>query len=71
MEVQTGRESKNFCQANPSWACAYAPKMEEACEASPFRRSLSERRAEQFPKAAAFGALSWFVLCCAAKNEHK
>jgi hypothetical protein len=24
---------------------------------------------EQFPKAAAFGAFSWFVLCRAAKNE--
>jgi hypothetical protein len=25
-----GGKSKNFCPTNPSWACAYAPKMEEA-----------------------------------------
>jgi hypothetical protein len=25
---------------------------------------------ERFPKAAAFGALSWFILCRVAKNEH-
>ena len=25
---------------------------------------------KRFPKAAAFGALSWFVLCRVAKNEH-
>ena len=37
----------------------------------PFRRSSSERRTEQFPKAAAFGAFSWFVLCRVAKNEHQ
>ena len=66
---RTGKQ--NFCQANPSWACAYAPNMEETCKTLPFRRSSSERRTEQFPKAAAFGALSWFVLCRAAKNEHK
>jgi hypothetical protein len=26
---------------------------------------------QRFPKAAAFGAFSWFVLCCVAKNEHQ
>jgi hypothetical protein len=44
MDVEAGRESKSFCQADPSWACAYAPKMEETYKALPFRRSSSERR---------------------------
>jgi len=34
------------------------------------RLSLCRAAREQFPKAAAFGAFSWFVLCRAAKNEH-
>ena len=34
------------------------------------RLSLCRAAKERFPKAAAFGALSWFVLCRAAKNEH-
>ena len=33
-------EYKTFCPANPSWACAYAPKMEEACWTLPFCRSF-------------------------------
>ena len=32
MEFEKGRDSNSFCHADPSWACAYAPKMEEACE---------------------------------------
>ena len=70
-KLKQKRDSKSFCHANPSWACAYAPKMGKFCWTLLFRRSFSERRTEQFPKAAAFGAFSWFVLCLAAKNEHK
>ena len=36
---------------------------------SPF--PLCRAAKEQFPKAVAFGVLSWFVLCHEAKNEHK
>jgi hypothetical protein len=35
------------------------------------RIPLCRAAKEQFPKAAAFGAFSWFVLCRAAKNEHQ
>ena len=29
-----GGQNKSVCHANPSWACAYAPKMEDACEST-------------------------------------
>ena len=54
-------EYKTSCQANPSWACAYAPKMEEFCKTLFFRRSSSERRTRRFPKAAAFGVFSFAI----------
>jgi hypothetical protein len=33
--------------------------------------AATPRRMQRFPKAAAFGAFSWFVLCRVAKNEHQ
>ena len=63
--------AKTFAMLTHLRGGIYASQMEEACKTSPFRRSSSERRTGRFPKAAAFGALSWFVLCRVAKNEHK
>ena len=53
--------AKIFASTNPSWACAYAPKMEEFCKTLFFRRSSSERRTRRFPKAAAFGVFSFAI----------
>ena len=39
-KLKQKRDSKSFCPANPSWACAYAPKMGEFCWTLPFRRSF-------------------------------
>jgi len=39
-----GGQNKSVCHANPSWACAYAPKMEDACESTSPDGSQKSRR---------------------------
>ena len=54
--------AKSFASANPSWACAYAPKMEEFCKTLFFRRSSSERRTAREASEGTSGFPSWLLL---------
>ena len=38
------KEARTFTKANPSWACAHAPKMEEACKGNSPGGSQKSRR---------------------------
>jgi len=64
--------AKNCCQMQTHLGRAiYAPKMEDVCQSKipAVHRQNGGRSGFQRPQA--FGAFSWFVLCRAAKNEHR
>ena len=70
-DFQTKRDSKSTCQCKPICGAGTMPRRWRTFAEQKARRSLIERREEQFPKAAAFGAFSSPILCGKAKNGHQ
>ena len=63
-------KSKSVCPATPSWACAYAPKMAEACESTSPDGSQKAVGMQGVPRGNAWADFLSPFLCSATKKGH-